>query len=94
MAGLGEFTLGALWSRRGSWTFTAAWAWRWTRVRSWTRCFRHVAKANQVKASELLGISRTTLRAKLRALNLGVGQAALPRSGGVEFRVPRLGANP
>jgi two-component system nitrogen regulation response regulator GlnG len=31
---------------------------------------RHV-KGNQVKASELLGISRTTLRAKLRALNLG-----------------------
>jgi two-component system nitrogen regulation response regulator GlnG len=31
---------------------------------------RHV-KGNQVKASELLGISRTTLRAKLRALRLG-----------------------
>ena len=30
---------------------------------------RHV-KGNQVKASMLLGISRTTLRAKLRALNL------------------------
>jgi two-component system nitrogen regulation response regulator GlnG len=31
---------------------------------------RHV-KGNQLKASELLGISRTTLRAKLRTLNLG-----------------------
>ncbi len=31
---------------------------------------RH-AKGNQVKASEMLGISRTTLRAKLRALKLG-----------------------
>jgi two-component system nitrogen regulation response regulator GlnG len=28
-------------------------------------------RGNQVKASEILGISRTTLRAKLRALNLG-----------------------
>lgn len=33
--------------------------------------FRHV-KGNQVQASELLGISRTTLRAKLRALGLAV----------------------
>jgi DNA-binding protein Fis len=30
---------------------------------------RHV-KGNQVHASELLGISRTTLRAKLRALGI------------------------
>jgi two-component system nitrogen regulation response regulator GlnG len=34
---------------------------------------RHV-NGNQVKASELLGISRTTLRAKLRSLKLAVGK--------------------
>jgi two-component system nitrogen regulation response regulator GlnG len=34
---------------------------------------RHV-QGNQVKASELLGISRTTLRAKLRALKQGKGE--------------------
>jgi nitrogen regulation protein NR(I) len=38
---------------------------------------RHV-KANQVQASELLGISRTTLRAKLRALGMTVEKALLP----------------
>jgi two-component system nitrogen regulation response regulator GlnG len=37
---------------------------------------RHV-RGNQVKASEILGISRTTLRAKLRALNLGTDKATL-----------------
>jgi two-component system nitrogen regulation response regulator GlnG len=36
---------------------------------------RH-AKGNQVHASELLGISRTTLRAKLRALGM-TGERAL-----------------
>jgi two-component system nitrogen regulation response regulator GlnG len=36
---------------------------------------RHVS-GNQVKASELLGISRTPLRAKLRALNLGSDEEA------------------
>jgi two-component system nitrogen regulation response regulator GlnG len=34
-------------------------------------------KGNQVQASELLGISRTTLRAKLRALGMGVEKQAL-----------------
>jgi two-component system nitrogen regulation response regulator GlnG len=38
---------------------------------------RHV-KGNQVQASELLGISRTTLRAKLRALGLTVEKHLLP----------------
>jgi two-component system nitrogen regulation response regulator GlnG len=49
---------------------------------------RHV-RGNQLKASELLGISRTTLRAKLRGLGLavekqllaGAGQELLPASG-------------
>jgi two-component system nitrogen regulation response regulator GlnG len=38
---------------------------------------RHVL-GNQVKASEILGISRTTLRAKLRALKMGVAKQVLP----------------
>jgi two-component system nitrogen regulation response regulator GlnG len=38
---------------------------------------RHV-ECNQVKASALLGISRTTLRAKLRALNLGIDKQVSP----------------
>jgi two-component system nitrogen regulation response regulator GlnG len=33
---------------------------------------------NQVHASELLGISRTTLRAKLRALRMTLGKQLLP----------------
>ncbi len=37
---------------------------------------RHV-KGNQVKASKMLGISRTTLRDKLRGLNLG-GEKGFP----------------
>jgi two-component system nitrogen regulation response regulator GlnG len=37
-------------------------------------------KGNQVQASELLGISRTTLRAKLRALDLAVGKQLLTES--------------
>jgi two-component system nitrogen regulation response regulator GlnG len=37
---------------------------------------RHV-KGNQLQASELLGISRTTLRAKLRALGIGVEKQLL-----------------
>jgi two-component system nitrogen regulation response regulator GlnG len=38
---------------------------------------RHVG-GNQVRASQLLGISRTTLRAKLRALGLAAEKAPLP----------------
>jgi DNA-binding protein Fis len=38
---------------------------------------RHV-NGNQVKASALLGISRTTLRAKLRALHLGIEGSITP----------------
>jgi len=41
---------------------------------------RHV-KGNQVQASELLGISRTTLRAKLRSLGLAIEKQLLPESG-------------
>ena len=33
---------------------------------------------NQVKASALLGISRTTLRSKLRALHLGIEETITP----------------
>jgi two-component system nitrogen regulation response regulator GlnG len=41
---------------------------------------RHT-KGNQVQASELLGISRTTLRAKLRSLGMGVEKQLLTDSG-------------
>jgi two-component system nitrogen regulation response regulator GlnG len=41
---------------------------------------RHV-KGNQVQASELLGISRTTLRAKLRSLGLAIGKQLLTELG-------------
>jgi two-component system nitrogen regulation response regulator GlnG len=40
---------------------------------------RHV-KGNQLRASELLGISRTTLRAKLRALGIAVQKHLLDPS--------------
>jgi two-component system nitrogen regulation response regulator GlnG len=40
---------------------------------------RH-AKGNQVQASELLGISRTTLRAKMRALRMVVEKSLLPEA--------------
>jgi nitrogen regulation protein NR(I) len=38
------------------------------------------AKGNQVQASELLGISRTTLRGKLRSLGLAIEKQLLPES--------------
>jgi two-component system nitrogen regulation response regulator GlnG len=44
---------------------------------------RH-AKGNQVQASELLGISRTTLRAKLRALRMTVEKSLLPDANAAE----------
>lgn len=40
------------------------------------------ARGNQSQASELLGISRTTLRAKLQALGLGVEKQLRPADGG------------
>ena len=36
------------------------------------------ARGNQVQASELLGISRTTLRGKLRSLGLAIEKQLLP----------------
>jgi two-component system nitrogen regulation response regulator GlnG len=50
---------------------------------------RHV-RGNQVQASELLGMSRTTLRAKLRSLGLAVEKQLLPESDQAE---PKL-SNP
>jgi two-component system nitrogen regulation response regulator GlnG len=44
---------------------------------------RHT-KGNQVQASELLGISRTTLRAKLRTLGMAVEKQLQPESGQVD----------
>ena len=44
---------------------------------------RHV-NDNQVKASEILGISRTTLRAKLRALRMSVEKSLLPETNTTE----------
>jgi two-component system nitrogen regulation response regulator GlnG len=41
---------------------------------------RHT-RGNQVQASEVLGISRTTLRARLRALGLAVEKQLLAGSG-------------
>jgi DNA-binding NtrC family response regulator len=40
------------------------------------------ARGNQKQASDLLGISRTTLRAKLQALGLGVEKQLRPNEGG------------
>ena len=50
---------------------------------------RH-AKGNQVQASELLGISRTTLRAKLRALRMSVEKSLLPEANSTEEDEERL----
>src|SRR5262249_35803228 len=44
---------------------------------------RHV-KGNQVQASELLGISRTTLRAQMRALRMSVEKSILPEANSPE----------
>jgi DNA-binding protein Fis len=40
----------------------------------------HFSRGNQVHASDLLGISRTTLRTKLRALGMGLGAHLVPES--------------
>jgi two-component system nitrogen regulation response regulator GlnG len=50
---------------------------------------RH-AKGNQVQASELLGISRTTLRAKLRALRMTVEKSLLPEANATDDDEERL----
>jgi two-component system nitrogen regulation response regulator GlnG len=50
---------------------------------------RH-AKGNQVQASELLGISRTTLRAKLRALRMTVEKSLSPEAHSAEEDEERL----
>jgi two-component system nitrogen regulation response regulator GlnG len=39
------------------------------------------SRGNQSQASEILGISRTTLRAKLQALGLGVEKQLKPSDG-------------
>jgi two-component system nitrogen regulation response regulator GlnG len=67
MAGLADFTDGLL--RAGELDIYRRVCVEMERV-VLTVVLRHV-NGNQVKASELLGISRTTLRAKLRALNVG-----------------------
>ncbi len=41
-------------------------------------------EGNQLRASELLGISRTTLRAKLRSLRLAIKKQILTESGPTE----------
>ncbi|MBM4070349.1 MAG: sigma-54-dependent Fis family transcriptional regulator [Planctomycetes bacterium] len=51
-----------------------------------TEVLRH-AKGSQVQASEILGISRTTLRAKMRAAGLAVEKHLLPDSGQAEQKL-------
>ena len=41
----------------------------------------HYTKGNQVQASDLLGISRTTLRTKLRNLSMAIEKQVLLKSG-------------
>jgi len=73
MAGLADFTGGLL--RAGELDIYRRVSLEMDRVVLVT-VLRHV-KGNQVKASELLGISRTTLRAKLRALRLAGDRSLL-----------------
>jgi two-component system nitrogen regulation response regulator GlnG len=73
-AGLAEFTLGLL--RAGELDLYRHVGLEMDRV-VLDVVLRHV-QGNQVKASELLGISRTTLRAKLRALNMGADKQLYP----------------
>jgi DNA-binding NtrC family response regulator len=74
MAGLAEFTEGLL--RAGELDIYRRVCLEMDRVVVGA-VLRHV-NGNQVKASEMLGISRTTLRAKLRALNMGIEKQLFP----------------
>ncbi len=43
------------------------------------RAMQHAGGGNQLRAAELLGLSRVTLRAKLRSMDLGVERVVVPR---------------